>query len=344
MATKRSFRLIISLAIAIIMGLLSYANSFLEKSGHSNWIYVIMLFIIYFIWEVNTQVAKYIQSRKKDSFNKNLIQQITVSYLINFVIINVIYASLKLYSIAHYERPGSTYSFSIFIIVNATFLLLFILVSGLNLGFTFIEKYKQSEINAEKLLKESMHAKLESLKVQVSPHFLFNNLNILGALIEKEPQTAKAFLEKFSEVYRYVLVSKNKELITLKEELEFLDSYIYLLQKRFDNNLKIYINCSYENNYHLPPICLQLLLENAIKHNIISSKKPLSINIFTQGDNIVIENNLQKKESVESGTGTGLFNITNRYSYFTDLKVDVQETNEHYIVKLPLLKMEAVNV
>lgn len=219
-------------------------------------------------------------------------------------------------------------------------LLLFFLVTGLHLGLTFLEKYRKSQFNEEKLKKETTQAQLESLKIQINPHFLFNNLSIMGALIEKDSGTARLFLEKFSEVYRSILMSRGKELVTLQEEIEFLRFYLYLLEKRFGENLRVEVRCTGLDYYYLPPLCLQLLIENCIKHNIVSIKKPLQIKIINEVDRLTITNNLQKKEDLEQGTGFGLKNIKQRYTFFTDRKVEIIETDAIYMVTLPLLKIE----
>jgi len=340
MTYKWSIRLLISSSIAVGMGLLSYANSFLERSGHSNWIYLIAFLIVFLIWEINNHIHRILEKRFSGSSNKKILYQILISFFLTFLIINTLYAIFKLYSIANWEREGSTYSFSIFVLVNTAYFLIFMLVTGLYFGVALFDKYKSSELKAEKFEKESTQANLEVLRNQVNPHFLFNNMSILAALIDVDSNLAKTFLHEFSEVYRYVLLSKNKELVQLKEELDFLDSYLFLLKKRYANNLDLSISCNGAEEYFIPPCALQLLIENAFKHNVVSAKKPLTIKIYIEGESIIVENNLQKKHTVEPGTGTGLINIHKRYSYFTSEKIEVLENHEAFKVKLPLLMLE----
>ncbi len=214
------------------------------------------------------------------------------------------------------------------------------MVTGLQLGLTFIKNWKESQLISEKLKKENIQAKLESLKNQVNPHFLFNNLNILTVLIDNNKSQAKEFVEKFAEVYRYLLKSKDKELARVETELEFINSYLYLLKIRFEKSIyvKININPVFLDSY-IPPLALQLLIENAIKHNISSMAKPLYIEIYTEQGYLIVKNNLQFKEDSGEGTNTGLQNITNRYAFLSEKNIIIEKTEKDFIVCLPLLDL-----
>lgn len=188
------------------------------------------------------------------------------------------------------------------------------------------------------LQEENIISQFETLKSQVNPHFLFNSLNVLSSLIFVDQNKAAKFVRQLSKVYRYVLEYKDKDTISLKDELPFIESYIFLLKTRFDKNLTIDINIG--NEYYqkkIAPMVIQLLVENAIKHNIISTQKPLSIEIFIEGEYLVISNNLQVKSSREISSKTGLDNIRKRYEYLTNLKVIIEENSGYFRVKIPLL-------
>ena len=200
----------------------------------------------------------------------------------------------------------------------------------------FFKNWKEAAVQQEKLKREQLALQYETLKSQVNPHFLFNNLNSLTSLISSNPDKAIEFVKKLSEVYRYVLDQKDQELVALETELKFLESYIFLQKIRFETNLDVQINVS-AKNFKVIPLSVQMLVENAIKHNEISDKKPLQIRIFTTDDQfLVVENQLQKKSGSE-GSGSGIQNISDRYKFFTDRSMSITFNLERFRVSIPLL-------
>ena len=207
-------------------------------------------------------------------------------------------------------------------------------------GREFLLQWKRSAVEAEKYQKESITAQYNSLKNQVNPHFLFNSLNALTNLVYEDQDKAAKFIKQLSEVYRYVLDTQSKEVVLLKEELEFLDSYIFLQKIRFGDSLKIEIDLT-DTKSMVAPLALQLLIENAIKHNIVSSDDPLTIKLTEQGKFIVVENDLQRKITLgEPSPGIGLENIKSRYKFLSPTPVEVSETNGKFIVKLPIIEVD----
>ena len=203
---------------------------------------------------------------------------------------------------------------------------------------SFLLGWRQTAINAERLQKESIASQYESLKAQVNPHFLFNSLNALTSLVETDQKLAVKFIRKLSEVYRYVLDSRQKEVVTLPEELMFLESYTYLQQIRLGNALQVKNDLPQDSNLLVVPLGLQMLLENAIKHNAALEDAPLQVQLYLEHDYLVVENNLQERRiREEDSTNTGLANLKARYSYLTDKQVLVQHTQEKFIIKLPVL-------
>ena len=198
-----------------------------------------------------------------------------------------------------------------------------------------------TEVNTQllKLQKENLQSQFDVLKQQVNPHFLFNSLNVLTSLIRIEPDLAEKFTEHLSKVYRYVLENKDNELVMLSTELHFLDAYIFLLNIRFMGKIKV--------NIHIPdtqktcmviPLALQLLIENAIKHNAMSKKSPLIIDIFTDEKHYLnVINNLQEREAHMASTGVGLKNIMNRYLLLNNARPEFEKTNTHFIARIPLI-------
>jgi hypothetical protein len=204
-------------------------------------------------------------------------------------------------------------------------------------GRQFLLNWKQSAIDAERLQKESVRAQYESLKNQVNPHFLFNSLNALTHLVYEDPDKAAKFIKQLSDVYRYVLDSRDKEVVSLGEELKFLDSYLFLQQIRFGDKLKVIIDLN-GTATSVAPLAVQMLIENAIKHNEISEAHPLSIKVYMEGNFIIVENNLQKRTVLEDKSpGLGLENIRKRYDFLSKDKVVVSGEGARFIVKLPLL-------
>lgn len=204
----------------------------------------------------------------------------------------------------------------------------------------FYTKLQKSITEKEQLERENIKSQLEGLKNQVNPHFLFNSLNTLTYLIPEDEERAVAFVQQLSKVYRYILEIRDEKLIPLSEELKFLDAYIYLLKERFGDNIHVEVKIpEVDLGQKIVPLSLQLLLENAIKHNIISNLKPLMIEVFVEKGKLIVRNNLQKKNQVMNSTKAGLQNIKNRYSFFSNKKVEVLSTSEYFIVMLPLLRM-----
>lgn len=223
-------------------------------------------------------------------------------------------------------------------IISALLLCFFIL--SMYEGFGLYHRLRRAELDKEILEKESILTQLASLKSQVNPHFLFNSLNTLLYLIPESPKRAENFVQKLSKVYRYVLQIKDEKLIPLHEELDFLNSYVFLLKERFGENLQVNIEIDDKHlNDYIIPLSLQLLFENAIKHNEISKSKPLNIAVFiNEEDNLVVINNLQKKSLVKQTTKMGLQNIKSRYELLTDKLVEVVEDIKSFKVIVPLLE------
>lgn len=203
----------------------------------------------------------------------------------------------------------------------------------------FMHQLRQSVEEAETLKRENLAAQLNALRTQVNPHFLFNNLNTLSSLIPESPGHAVDFVQQLSKVYRHILEVKDEKSILLRKEMEVLEAYYFLLKTRFGNNLDVKIDIPCEKlDKKIVPLSLQLLMENAIKHNIVSASRPLQINIFTENGSLVMDNNLQMKNQVSESTGIGLDNIRNRYKLLGDKAVKVTETATNFTVSIPLIE------
>jgi hypothetical protein len=202
----------------------------------------------------------------------------------------------------------------------------------------FYNRYQQNRIKEQKVIAGTASAKFDALKNQLDPHFLFNSLNVLTSLIEENPVNAQKFTTSLSKVYRYVLEQKNKELVTVDEELQFAKTYMSLLKMRFEDSIIFTMPEKASNpESKVVPLSLQLLLENAVKHNMVTSSKPLKINIYEDQGNLVVENNLQPKQIVKKSSGVGLGNITQRYDLLTNKKVNITKEANRFAVAIPML-------
>ncbi len=202
----------------------------------------------------------------------------------------------------------------------------------------FFQAMKANIKKTEALARANVQSQLDVLKNQLDPHFLFNSLNTLAALIEEENLPAQTYLDHLADVYRYVLVSREKNTVTVEEEMRFLDAYIYLNKVRFRDNLLVEKQLSASAGHrHVASLSLQLLVENAIKHNVVSREKPLTIRIVEEEGYLSVENNLQMKTTMEQSTKVGLQNIVDRYGLLTSLKVEILQGSQWFKVRLPLL-------
>lgn len=228
------------------------------------------------------------------------------------------------------------------IVTNVYGAFIFIPIFSIYFSLHFLRHWRKSELAVERYQKENMRSQLESLKSHLDPHFLFNNLNILSALIDKDPNRSKLFMDKFADVYRFLLRTRSDDLIPLAEELEFIGSYIYLIRTRFDDNIQFTINLkSGPVTRVVPPLTLQMLVENAIKHNLIHDNAPLAIQLLQlEDDYLIISNTLNEKKDISDRKGSGLQNIKNRYAHFTQKPVRIIKTNTHFEVHIPLLEIE----
>jgi LytS/YehU family sensor histidine kinase len=202
----------------------------------------------------------------------------------------------------------------------------------------FMNELRKSVEEKETLKRESLKAQLNALKTQVNPHFLFNNLNTLTALIPDTPDQAIEFVQQMSKVYRHILEVQDEKTIPLQDELDVLKAYGFLLKTRFGDNLDIDIDVPAEKlQQKIVPLSLQLLMENAIKHNIVSAAKPLKIKVFAENGHLLVSNNLQVKNQLIESTGIGLDNIRNRYKLLSNDEVIVDENGENFTVSIPLI-------
>jgi len=210
-------------------------------------------------------------------------------------------------------------------------------------AFYYYRYRQETKVKEQKIIAGTASAKFDALKNQLDPHFLFNSLNVLTSLIEEDPYQAQKFTTSLSKVYRYVLEQKNKDLVTVDEELQFAKTYVRLLKMRFEDSIVFEIPEKSENpEAKIVPLSLQLLLENAVKHNVVTSERPLHIKVFEEGGMLHVTNNLQEKQVVRKSTGVGLQNIQQRYAILTNKQVQIDKTASEFSIQLPLLSKTVV--
>lgn len=271
---------------------------------------------------------------KKLSVDALFVLRLLLSLLLSIIAINVTYLIFKN---RYTDLPPSIDQT---ILLNIYGILFLIPVLSIQFGLQFLQKWKKANLEQVRLKKEQVQSELIALKSHLSPHFMFNNLNILSSLINGNNHIAHDFLDGFSEVYRYVLKNRDAELISLKEELDFVKAYVFLLKQRFADNLKIALDVP-ENIFHylLPPLSLQMLLENALKHNKLSHENPLEIKIYANTKpELVVQNNSNPRSLPEyEKTGTGLENIKKRYRLIAKREVTIYNGEDIFYVRLPLI-------
>jgi two-component system, LytTR family, sensor kinase len=254
-----------------------------------------------------------------------------VAFLVVFLVVDLSLDAVVLYFVPMHQEPS-------FLIVFTVSLVLCSLVIAIYEAAAFYLQLGAAIREKAELERNYVSSQLEGLRNQVNPHFLFNSLNTLIYLIPENADKAVNFVQKMSKVYRYVLESREVQLIPLHDELEFLQAYVFLLKERFGENLHVHLKDLDQNNRAgIVPLSLQMLFENAIKHNVISTEKPLTIEVFFEQNHLVVRNNLQRKNQVMDSTGVGLQNIKDRYRMLTDRAVEVIVSQQYYTVLLPLV-------
>ena len=294
-----------------------------------------IIVIVLIIWQGNENIDNLLNT--KYPWIENARKRLIIQSVLSFV-----YTSITLFALMyllHQLRFGDGRIINRKMIEIFPPAILFTLVLlSVKIGSEFFNTLKGSLLEVEKYKSESANAQLQNLKNQLNPHFLFNNLSVLTSLVYKNQDKAAIFINELAKVYRYVLDNKNSELVPLKEELEFIDHYIYLQKIRFEDSVLFEINVEEsKKNDFLLPMCLQMLVENAIQHNETSQANPLKVLIYTQNNSLIIENPILPRSNVADSTKMGLKNIEQRYSFFTDEKVIVANNGGIFKVILPLI-------
>jgi sensor histidine kinase YesM len=206
------------------------------------------------------------------------------------------------------------------------------------------QEKKEIESSLQLLKKEMMTSKYNSLKSQISPHFLFNSLNTLTSLMYEDRDLASDFVSRLASCYRYILDNRESDLVSLEKEMQFLDSFIFMMKVRHDGAIAIHTNINTKpHRYVIPTLSIQMLVENALKHNYYSKEQPITINIFTENETLVVQNNIRKRDDSCESTQLGLANIKKRYAFYTKKEVLVEDSGTQFKVVMPLLSSELIH-
>lgn len=268
-------------------------------------------------------------------FEKNVLKRIAMQFFVTLMVVLVIrlipFLLFRDKIPIHASREVwiATFAINVFMVLSVILSIF---------GYHFFVRWKKEKVVAAELEKEKALVQYDNLKNQLNPHFLFNALSSLNSLIFENPQLASDFLQQLSKVYRYVLEHKDKNTVSLQTEIRFVSHYIKLLETRFGEGLKVEFDISEEvKDKMIVPVTLQILIENAVKHNTTSVAHPLLVSISSRGRYLQVENNLQRKSAIEVSNKLGLTNLKNLYLYIADSPVLVEENDMKFTVKIPLL-------
>lgn len=325
--------------VPILALLVQYTYNFLSTGEKVMWSLNNFLFfclITACLWASNRQIQHLIRKKLFEIKNTGLriITRFGVNIILTFILTSI------LFRLWNYFLHGSVYSQNTIIALQAISIF-FSILTGCVYEIVHLNKERESDIiKIERTEKSKLQAQLDGLKNQVDPHFIFNSLNTLSYLISQNPGTAKLFNDTLAKVYRYILVKKEKDLVMLKEEIEFASNYFYLLKLRYQTGLKMTIELDdiVAENYMLPPLSVQILIENAIKHNHFTEKTPLEIKVSVIPDKVTVANNRNLKQFEIQSPQIGLKNLAERYMLITGKNISIDDDKNNFIVVLPLLK------
>jgi len=324
--------------VFIVLELIRYSNGYEYENGKEllkffayNQLYSVVLYL------ANGYFFKYVLRSFKDTFFtfKTIVILIVgvlgvTTVCVFFIrIFHEVYIGGEVFSKFLSEEKPQDYYITLIIAV---------IVSLGILAFFYYRHLQENKVKEQKIIAGTASAKFDALKNQLDPHFLFNSLNVLTSLIEENPEAATKFTTSLSKVYRYVLEQKNKDLVSVEEELKFARLYMLLIKMRFEDSIIFTLPEELSNpEAKVVPLSLQLLLENAVKHNVVTSNRKLHITIKEVEGNLVITNNIQPKQVVNSSTGVGLLNIRQRYQLLTNRPVVIKKDENIFSVSIPLL-------
>ncbi len=271
------------------------------------------------------------------SWDLNFQRRLYLQLFVNIFFAIVVLALFRFIYIYVFFKTGFSPILDEFIRLFIVAFIISILVFG-EMGIVLLNRWRISLVELEKFKKENVQVQFEMLRSQINPHFLFNSFNTLSSLVYEDKEKASEFIREMSDVYRYTLENRQVETILLSKELLLIKSYIRLLEIRFEAKLSFDINIeNHQKEKEIAPMTLQLLVENCVKHNVVSASKPLAVFIYSENDYVVVRNKKQAKRQKEYSSKIGLKNIKSRYKILTKKAVIIDDNDLEYIVKIPLI-------
>ena len=299
--------------------------------------YAYFILIALLIWQGNVWFMYFI--RKKYTWSYRQYHKIVISlFLVNIVYSGTLSMLLlhlwKMFARERYGQDGPVVNTSLIIIIAACFITNIYEILFLN------KEMEHSQSRVEQLNIAKAQAELEALKNQIDPHFIFNSLNTLSFLITRDPQSARLYNDTLAKVYRYILSNKEKDMVLLREEIEFISNYFYLLKIRFGEAISMVIEITdlSSEDFLIPPISMQALVENAIKHNEFNDKIPLTISVSISSNYVIIKNIINPKNYPNPTSKIGLGNLDHRYKLLTKRNIIIENNFKSFTVKLPIIK------
>lgn len=342
---SRLLKLVLILAISIQLIVISYnhlsgyytidsALYFFMRLIRGTWLSIIGGFIIAY---PNLFIIIFLN--EKFSWQNNILKRLGIQFC--FTVLAAFSASTFITLLAHTIGPYREPLMSVLVNNALIYAVVNIILMTLFEAWIFYDESNKAKQMAANLEKELSQIKFEVLKSQINPHFMFNSLNVLSGLINKDVSKAQQFIDEFSQIYRYVLETIEQPVVPLNKELDFMRSYLFLQQIRYGTALTYSVNISANLlEQVLPPLSLQVVLENAIKHNVVNDTKPLHIEITNEANTLIITNNIQPKMSKANSTGLGLKNLLKRYAMISKFEPSFTVDTKFYIAKLPLINAE----
>lgn len=335
---KKNIRFVYMIVLGVIV---SFLLDFIVKAnipGRNKFLDILSSVIITIIvWEGNLRIDHWMNTNFSWVTKplRRILVHLPVSMLYSAIVIYVSMLGFNKY-VCNGQIAAKNTFMSTAVVIGV---MVSIIILSVEVGIQFFRNWKNSLLEIEKHKTESIQAQLQNLKNQINPHFLFNNMSVLSSLVYQDQDKAVDFINQLSKVYRFLLDTKSTELVTLEEELKFMKSYTYLLQIRFDKSIHFHYNIKDEDLIkYLPPMTLQILVENAIKHNEASLEHPLCIDILTNGAVLEVVNTIRLREVYEESSKTGLQNIKDRYQFFTSVPVIINSRDSKFSVIIPLIK------
>jgi two-component system, LytTR family, sensor kinase len=338
-----NFKLII--ISSLIITALTSANRVISLN-YREWYEVYILFFTNLLLAVTTWICILTSDEVLLTINKNtklvwrIVMSSIVALLVLFLVLLLLFNFSNLYNI-YFSGKGFSNSKLIPVSIFRAIILV-TAIQTVKQMFDVLAEKQRVLLENEILKREKLSAQFQSLKQQVNPHFLFNSLNTLKSLIKTNDVNAEEFVIRLSEIYRYILQKDQNDLVTIHEELEILQAYIFMLKARFEDSINVIIQINNEilDKVMLPPFTLQLLIENSIKHNIASLSKPLQIEVYNNGySRLIVKNKMQPKINIDVSTGIGLENINKRCTYLCGQGIDIVKTETEFIVEIPLIRI-----